>query len=205
MAQPCSQVVHHQYHWSYVVGATSSTKRIHSIRTQRKPNIFRVILKFQIVLLIEFLPPPSISWMSELFITFSCAYLNPTTILVQHPFGLEKKTLRSSETRRYHITTWKWSGARNLRGGESELDNLKSWSMAPTSLHNKLNYCMLTRRFGALYREHMTTPLQNADACIIYICTLHTFLIWPIESMKNNPAINSFLTGISSSKKYSPD
>ena len=35
----------------------------------QEANISRVLSKFQIVLLIEFLPLPSISWMSELFIT----------------------------------------------------------------------------------------------------------------------------------------
>jgi hypothetical protein len=53
----------------HVLCATSFTKRIHSIRTQHEPNISRVIPKFQTVLLIEFLPLPSIIWMSELSIT----------------------------------------------------------------------------------------------------------------------------------------
>ena len=69
LAQPRRQIVHRQYHWPRAVGATSFTERIHSIRTQRKPNVSRIIPKFMIILVIEFLPLSSIRWMSQLSIT----------------------------------------------------------------------------------------------------------------------------------------
>jgi hypothetical protein len=51
------------------VSASSITKQIHSIRTQPKPNIPRILSKFLIILLIELLPLASISSMLELSIT----------------------------------------------------------------------------------------------------------------------------------------
>ena len=68
LAQPCRQVVHRQDHRPSAVSASPVTKQIHSIRTQRKPNVPWILSKFQIILLIEFLPLPSISWMSKLSI-----------------------------------------------------------------------------------------------------------------------------------------
>ena len=68
LAQPCRQVVHRQDHRPSAVIASPITKRIHSVHTQRKPNVPWVLSKFQIILLIKFLPLPSISWMSKLSI-----------------------------------------------------------------------------------------------------------------------------------------
>jgi hypothetical protein len=68
LAQTCRQVVHHQDHWPCVVSASTFIKRIHSISTQCKLNIPRVLSKFQIIPLIELLPLASISWMLKLSI-----------------------------------------------------------------------------------------------------------------------------------------
>jgi hypothetical protein len=66
------------------MSASSITKRIHSIHTQPKPNIPRVLSKFQIILLIELLPLASISWMSDLSITL----LALIRILPPHQFSI---------------------------------------------------------------------------------------------------------------------
>ena len=66
LAQPCRQVVHRQDHRPCDVRSSPFTKWIHSIRTQCKSNVPRVLSKFQIILLIELLPLASISWMSKL-------------------------------------------------------------------------------------------------------------------------------------------
>jgi len=48
---------HRQYHWPpRDMGASLFTKRIHSIRTQCKPNITQVLSNFQIIVLIKLLP-----------------------------------------------------------------------------------------------------------------------------------------------------
>ena len=65
LAQPCRQVVHHQDHRPCAVRASPFTKWIHSICTQCKSNVPRVLSKFQIILLIELLPLASIGWTSK--------------------------------------------------------------------------------------------------------------------------------------------